>query len=86
MADKMIPNSEPLEEIAREGATRRDLFKTAGATALGAALFASAGFDPALAQELKASDRPLRRPPSPTRVFRRRGAPRANRRPKPGAS
>jgi ribose transport system substrate-binding protein len=60
MADRLIRNSEPLEEIAREGATRRDVFKTMGATALGAALFASAGFDPALAQELTPSDRPLK--------------------------
>ena len=60
MADKLIPNSEPLEEIAREGATRRDVFKTMGATALGAALFSSAGFDPALAQDLNASQTPLR--------------------------
>jgi ribose transport system substrate-binding protein len=60
MADKLIPNSEPLEEIAREGTTRRDVFKTMGATALGAALFSSAGFDPALAQDLNASQTPLR--------------------------
>jgi ribose transport system substrate-binding protein len=60
MADKLIPNSEPLEEIAREGATRRDVFKTMGATALGAALFSSAGFDAALAQDLNASQTPLR--------------------------
>lgn len=49
-----------LSEIAREGATRRDMLRTVGMTAMGAALFASAGFDPALAQELKKSDTPLR--------------------------
>ncbi|MFV0473323.1 MAG: sugar ABC transporter substrate-binding protein [Pikeienuella sp.] len=49
-----------LEEIAREGATRRDLFRGAGAAALGGALLASAGFDPALAQDLRKSEKPLK--------------------------
>ena len=49
-----------LLEIGREGASRRDVFKAMGATALGAALLASAGFDPAIAQELKPSGKPLK--------------------------
>lgn len=60
MAQEPTNNSDALNEIATEGATRRDVFRTVGATALGAALFASAGFDPAIAQELKKSERPLR--------------------------
>ncbi len=60
MADRLIQDPEALAEIAREGATRRDVFKTMGATAVGAALLASAGFDPALAQELNASEKPLK--------------------------
>ncbi len=59
MTDR-IRNDDALIEIGLEGATRRDVFKTIGATAIGAALFASAGFDPALAQELKAADKPLK--------------------------
>ena len=54
----------PIDAIAADGAatdpSRRDLFRAVGTTALAGALFASAGFDPALAQELKASERPLR--------------------------
>ncbi|MGP1394685.1 MAG: sugar ABC transporter substrate-binding protein [Inquilinaceae bacterium] len=60
MTQKPTNNSDALNEIAAQGATRRDVFRTVGATALGAALFASAGFDPAMAQELKKSERPLR--------------------------
>ncbi len=40
--------------------SRRDMFKVLGAATLGAALFADAGFDPALAQELKPSGKPLK--------------------------
>ena len=40
--------------------TRRDIFKSIGAAALGAALFADAGFSPAMAQELKPSGKPLK--------------------------
>jgi ribose transport system substrate-binding protein len=40
--------------------SRRDMFKTLGAAALGAALLADAGFDPAIAQELKPSGKPLK--------------------------
>lgn len=53
-------SDEALEAIAREGATRRDLFRGAGAAALGGALLASAGFDPALAQDLRKSEKPLK--------------------------
>lgn len=60
VTEKRDPAQDALEEIGREGATRRDVFKTMGATAIGAALFASAGFDPLLAQELNASSKPLK--------------------------
>ncbi len=40
--------------------SRRDVFKVLGAAALGAALLADAGFDPAIAQELKPSGKPLK--------------------------
>lgn len=53
-------DTEALDALAREGASRRDAIKAFGATALGAALLSSAGFDPALAQELNASATPLR--------------------------
>jgi ribose transport system substrate-binding protein len=53
-----------INDIEETGKSRRDFFKlaaAAGATAAGAAtLFASAGFDPAYAQELKASGKPLK--------------------------
>ena len=35
-----------LDDLIKEAATRRDVFKKLGATALGAALLADAGFDP----------------------------------------
>lgn len=38
-----------LEDLIKEAANRRDVFKKLGATALGAALLADAGFDPAMA-------------------------------------
>ena len=40
-----------LEEIAEVAASRRDVFKLLGASALAGAMFASAGFDPAMAQD-----------------------------------
>ena len=40
--------------------SRRDFFKTIGATAIGAALFASAGLDPALANDLKPAEKPMK--------------------------
>jgi ribose transport system substrate-binding protein len=53
-----------IDAIAADGAatdpSRRDLFRAVGTTALAGALFASAGLDPALAQELKPSAKPLR--------------------------
>ena len=44
-----------LEDLIKEAANRRDVFKKLGATALGAALLADAGFDPAMAQALAPS-------------------------------
>ena len=49
-----------LEELIEESKTRRDVFKAVGAGALAAALIGSAGFDPAIAQELKPSGKPLK--------------------------
>jgi ribose transport system substrate-binding protein len=43
-----------------EGKSRRDVIKAFGATALVGALFAQAGFNPAMAQELKPSDKPMK--------------------------
>jgi ribose transport system substrate-binding protein len=60
MARDIRRDDAPLDEIARAGASRRAALRTFGATALGGALLASAGFDPALAQELQASSKPLR--------------------------
>ncbi|MFN0115820.1 MAG: sugar ABC transporter substrate-binding protein [Paracoccaceae bacterium] len=49
-----------LEELSEVVRSRRDALKVMGATAVAGALFASAGFDPAMAQELKASASPLK--------------------------
>ena len=49
-----------LEDLIKESATRRDVFKAIGATALAGALLGAAGFDPAIAQELKPSGKPLK--------------------------
>ncbi len=49
-----------LNEIARVGSTRRNALKAFGATSVAGALLASAGFDPALAQELNAAATPLK--------------------------
>src|SRR5262245_33819471 len=49
-----------LDDLIEESTTRRDIFKVIGATALAGALFGSAGFDPAVAQELKPSGKPLK--------------------------
>jgi ribose transport system substrate-binding protein len=49
-----------LKELIEETKTRRDMLKAASAGVLAAALFADAGFDPAMAQELKASSKPLK--------------------------
>jgi ribose transport system substrate-binding protein len=48
---------EELNEVAR---SRRDVLKVMGGTAIAGALLASAGFDPAMAQELKASASPIK--------------------------
>jgi ribose transport system substrate-binding protein len=49
-----------LNDLIEETKTRRDMLKAAGAGVLAAALFADAGFDPAMAQELKAASKPLK--------------------------
>lgn len=49
-----------LDDLIEESKSRRDIFKAIGATALAGALLGSAGFDPAMAQELKASSKPLK--------------------------
>jgi ribose transport system substrate-binding protein len=49
-----------LNDLIKEAATRRDVFKKIGATALGAALLADAGFDPAMAQALAPSGKPMK--------------------------
>jgi ribose transport system substrate-binding protein len=49
-----------LNDLIKEAATRRDVFKKLGATALGAALLADAGFDPAMAQALAPSGKPMK--------------------------
>ena len=49
-----------LDDLIEESKTRRDIFKAIGATALAGALLGSAGFDPAMAQELKPSAKPLK--------------------------
>lgn len=49
-----------LSDGARKGGTRRDLFRTMGVAGAAGAMLASAGFDPALAQELKKSGKPLK--------------------------
>jgi len=49
-----------LDELLKEAATRRDVFRKVGKTGLAAALLASAGFDPAMAQELMKSSKPLK--------------------------
>src|SRR3954467_2067747 len=53
-------NGPTLDELIKEAATRRDVFKKVGATALAGALIAQTGFDPALAQELASSSKPLK--------------------------
>ena len=52
--------SDDLDKLDEVVASRRDVFKAMGATAVAGALLASAGFDPAMAQELKASGSPLK--------------------------
>lgn len=52
--------SDELEKLAEVAASRRDVFKVLGGATVAGALLASAGFDPAMAQELKASAKPLK--------------------------
>lgn len=49
-----------IKEYLKESKTRRDVFKTLGATALTGALLAEAGFDPAMAQSLAPSGKPMK--------------------------
>lgn len=49
-----------LDDLIEESRTRRDVFKALGTTALAGALLGAAGFDPAIAQELKPSGKPLK--------------------------
>lgn len=49
-----------IDEYLKESKTRRDVFKALGATALTAALVAEAGFDPAMAQSLAPSGKPMK--------------------------
>ena len=49
-----------LDDLIEESRTRRDIFKAIGTTALAGALLGSAGFSPAMAQELKPSGKPMK--------------------------
>ncbi|WP_425475490.1 sugar ABC transporter substrate-binding protein [Mesorhizobium quangtriensis] len=49
-----------MEDINELATSRRDVFKAMGATALAGALLGMAGLDPAIAQELKPSAKPLK--------------------------
>ena len=49
-----------LEEYLKESKNRRDVFKAIGATALAGALFADAGFNPAMAQALAPAGKPMK--------------------------
>lgn len=49
-----------LDDYLKESVKRRDIFKAIGATALTGALLADAGFDPAMAQELKPAGKPMK--------------------------
>ncbi len=60
MAGNGTRDTSALDEIGAVGASRRDALRAFGATGVAAALFASAGFDPALAQDLAASAKPLK--------------------------
>lgn len=53
----MSDEFEKLNDVVK---SRRDVLKTLGATTVGGALLASAGFDPAMAQDLMASSAPLK--------------------------
>lgn len=49
-----------IDEYLKESKNRRDIFKAIGATALTGALLADAGFDPAMAQSLAPSGKPMK--------------------------
>jgi len=52
--------SDELEKLNEVVLSRRNVFKTLGATTVAGALFASAGFEPAMAQELMAASKPIK--------------------------
>ena len=52
--------SDELEKLNEVVMSRRNVFKALGATTVAGALFASAGFDPAMAQDLMASSKPIK--------------------------
>ena len=52
--------SDELEKLSEVVSSRRDVLKTLGATTVAGALLSTAGFDPAMAQELMASSNPLK--------------------------
>lgn len=52
--------SDDLEKLSEVVSSRRDVLKTLGTTTVAGALLATAGFDPAMAQELAASASPLK--------------------------
>lgn len=52
--------SDELEKISEVVSSRRDVLKTLGATTVAGALLSTAGFDPAMAQDLMASSSPLK--------------------------
>ena len=52
--------SDELEKLNDVVLSRRDVFKTLGATTVAGALLATAGFDPAMAQDLMASASPIK--------------------------
>lgn len=60
MTDKLIRDDAPLQEIGDLGASRRDALRLFGAGSVAGALLASAGFSPALAQDLAAAGKPLK--------------------------
>ncbi|MBP7001870.1 sugar ABC transporter substrate-binding protein [Amaricoccus sp.] len=60
MTDKIVRDDAALQEIGEVGASRRDALRLFGAGSVAGALLASAGFSPALAQELNAASKPLK--------------------------
>ena len=49
-----------LDDLIKEAKNRRDVFKAIGGAALAGALLADAGFDPAMAQALAPSGKPMK--------------------------